>query len=361
MTKFRHFIFAFVLIVGSVGCVSQPQQVSVLPTLAILPSSTNTLPPTITPTSTTTPTQTPTGTSTPTATDTATPLPAATNTPRATATFTLSPTATFTPSPTPTETPTPAPGPEILNFQANVSQATPGDTFRLRWEVEAETARIDRVLSNGDVVDSIPLAPERLISSLEFTVPQTDESALLYRMVAIRGEEEVRANVSIRLTPACEFDWFFANPPQGINCPAETPTTATLSFQRFQGGFMFRLRVGTLDAICGIQANLTPDIYTCTEYQDYTETPPATPPPDLFVPGSDIEYAFYRTNGQGGPWYLGNVLGWGIEAISPNSNVSAQFGNNEKVYVQLPIGIYAFDDNLSATFATAEVVVQPTN
>lgn len=229
----------------------------------------------------------------------------------------------------------------------------------LRWQIDAETARIDRLNATGTVVETIPITPEQLIGSRQFTVPQTNEASLLYRLVAIRGGEEIRATVSIRLTPACEFDWFFANPPQGINCPLDAPTTGTLSFQRFQGGFMFRLRIGAVDAICGLQTARS--TYTCTDYRAYTETPPVTPPGGLFEPGSDVEYAFYRTNGQGGPWYLDTVLGWGIEDIQPASSVSVQYGNNEKLYVQLPIGIYAFDDDLSGTFAPQEPINQSAN
>lgn len=316
---------------------------TVIPTLVEFPTATETSTPTntatatVTPNSTATPTATNTNTSTPTNTPTSTFTALPTVTPTHTATWTPSPTltpsVTFTAIPTRTEV-----APVIRVFQSNKVQTTPGSPIFLRWDVDADTARIEVLDQAGTVLQTIPVD---LVGSLTTNVPSAGIQ-VIYRMVASRGGSEIRSTVTIELGVACTFPWTFQNMPVSEGCPQGPVFIGQLAYQQLQTGFMFRVISGSLNRVCGIQFDR--NIYSCYAYQAYTGTPSVTPPTGLFAPSADIAYSFYNDLAVGGFWY--SIAGWATGSVT-TAPINAQTGENGRLYIQTPLGIYAFDGQLT--------------
>ncbi len=319
-----------------------------LPTLAALPTATDTFTPspTFTPSNTPTPTATntptPTATFTPTITPTPTASPTVTNTPRPSPTPTN--TITLTPSATPTPTATATPLlPAIINFSSNVTTAAPGAQAILRWEADADTVILELLNPQGVVLSSTPVPP---LATQTVTLP-TVGTAAIYRLTATRGGSSTTLSVTITLQPVCAIPWFFsATPPAGIGCPVTAPISYNGSFQPFQNGAFFRVQIPSLDRVCGMQNDLQQ--YFCYPFTVVTitpsPTPPATPPSGLQVPAPDFALPFYTQLALGGPWY--NVIGWGT-APQTLTAITTQLGADNRLYIQLPIGVFAFDSILT--------------
>ncbi|XWX03895.1 hypothetical protein VZO05_15430 [Aggregatilineales bacterium SYSU G02658] len=334
----------WLLIVGMMLLAACAPQEPLLPTLAELPTATDTF----TPSPTFTPSNTPTATLTPTATPTATATPTVTLTPTASPTVTNTP----RPSPTPTNTLTPTPSatftpiatatpllPSILNFSSNVTTAAPGAQAVLRWEADADTVILELLTPQGAVLSSAPVPP---LATQTVTLPTTGTTAI-YRLTATRGGSSTALSVTITLQPVCAIPWFFsATPPANIGCPGAAPISYNGSFQPFQNGAFFRVQIPGLDRVCGLQNDLQQ--YFCYPFTTFTGTPPATPPAGLQAPAADFASPFYTQLALGGLWY--NVIGWGTgpETITA---ITTQLGADNRLYLQLPIGVFAFDLTLT--------------
>lgn len=310
----------------------------VIPTLRVLPSPTNTA------TSTTAPTATHTlfPTFTPSPTLTFTPTPTHTNTPAPT----LSPTNSVTPPPTGTYTATPSLTPlptrtleplDIILYQSNIQSGNYGDPVRLRWETNGDAARIERLDSNGDIVETIAVNP---IGSYQTNLP-TSGAVVIYRLVAVREGAEVRSSISFEFRAACTITWYFST-ADDIGCPSSGAGSGQLNYQQFEQGFMIRLRASGNDRVCGIQ-NAT-QIYTCFVFSAFTGTAPATPVPNRFEPGDSFADAYYNQLAIGGFWY--DQIGWATsQEISTTASV--QSSDRGIIYIQTPQGIIGFDQNLN--------------
>jgi hypothetical protein len=319
-----------------------------LPTLAALPTATDTFTPSPTFTPSNTPTATPTATATNTATPTATFTPTITPTPTASPTVTNTPrpsptptnTLTLTPSATPTPPATATPLlPTIINFSSNVTTAAPGAQAVLRWEASADTVILELLNPQGVVLSSTPVPA---LATQTVTLPTTGTAAI-YRLTATRGGSSTTLSVTITLQPVCAIPWFFSTtPPANIGCPAAAPISYNGSFQPFQSGAFFRVQIPSLDRVCGMQNDLQQ--YFCYPFTVFTGTPPATPPAGLFAPALDFASPFYTQLALGGLWY--NVIGWGT-APETITAITTQLGADNRLYLQLPIGVFAFDLTLT--------------
>ena len=350
---YRFYVAGVLLLLwGLTAC--SPADDEVLPTLAAFPTNTS-----VAMAATTTPI--PTVTAAPTDTPTVTPLPQASDTPAPTSppTNTPPPSATFTPvlTSTPTSTNTPAATPTttqpIINvFQANKQLAPPGDTnLRLRWQADADEGFLERIDANGNVATSFPVEPQ---GASQVDVPQTPGAVLTWRLVMRRGENQTSRTLSIRIEepqPDCAIEWFFSAAAT-TPCPRSAPETASIEYQPFQNGFMFRIQVSGMDRVCAVQQDR--NLYSCYAYTPYAGTPPASPPPELQAPGSSFQAVYYDQLAIGGLWY--NIIGWGTAATT-STNASAQYSTDGGAYVQLPNGIYRFDD----TFSRQQEPVQQAN
>jgi len=315
-----------------------PAEEEDLPTLAILPSVTATftvtpsLTPTITPSPTSTLTSTPTLTHTPTLTFTPTFTATSTNTPFPTATATSSQTPTPTATNTPSQTPTPL-APIISSFTASALTVEPGAQVTLNWQAEGDTARLERTDAQGIVLsaDDVPTS-----GSLVVTTP-LDVATVIYRLVAVRGEQETSLAVTVTLARNCPIAWFFPA-DNTVPCAASAATTVPLTTQPFQQGWMFRIQYNGLDKVCGIQNDR--QRYSCHLYIPYTGTPTVTAPGGTFSPLVELQDVFYNQLAIGGFWY--NIIGWGTSAGTVGTT-TVQTDVNGLVYITTPLGIYAFD------------------
>lgn len=332
----------WLVVVGVLLAACTPEEP--LPTLAALPTATDTF----TPTATFTPSNTPTATPTATATNTFTPTATVTNTPTVTPTITNTPrpsptptnTLTLTPSATPTPPVTPTAAlPSIITFNANVTTAAPGAQAILRWEADADTATLELLNPQGVVLSST-IVPT--LATQTVTLP-TVGNAAIYRLTATRGGNSTALSVTITLQPACPIAWFFTTtPPANIGCPAAQPISYNGSFQPFQSGAFFRVQIPGLDRVCGMQNDLQQ--YACYPFTVFSGTPPATPPAGLLPPGADFAHPFYTQLALGGLWY--NVIGWGT-APELITAITTQLGADNRLYIQLPIGVFSFDNALT--------------
>jgi hypothetical protein len=345
MVKLQTLIFILLLIILC-ACQAQVEQ-GALPTLVDFPTATETFTPsaTFTPTITATATNTPTSTATFTPTQTFTPsnTPTATVTkiPSATATSsqTFTPTATDTPPASPTPIPTRTPETPIIEiFQANDTTVSPNDAILLRWVVQADTVKLETIQNNVVIqTQDVPL-----IGTFSTNAPTTN-GQIIFRLTASRAGLEARSTTTIEVGPRCTLTWFFQNAPQNIGCPLSPSAPSLVSFQQFQEGFMFRAGINGSNRVCGVQ--VLDNVYSCYAYQPYLViVPPISPPSGFFPPMPEVAYSFYNDLATGGFWV--DEIGWGINAGASN-NSTTQVGENGRIYIQLPNGIYSFDSSLT--------------
>lgn len=343
--------FALLSLIALTACM--PEEAP-LPTLASLPTATASFTPSATPTATDTATFVPTPTATLTATATLTPTATltatATNTARPTATFT--PSLTFTPTVTATATATNTPPatntpsvPTVMTFQSNVTSGAPLSQVTFRWQVEADSARLERLNVAGQVQESIPVDN---IGALTLTLPNNGETQAIYRLVAVRGTEQASLSIPITMQDVCTVQWFFTNPKVGIGCPATLGQSYSGVFQQFQSGYFFRVTIGALDVVCGVQT--AQQLYTCANYVAYTGTPPQVPPTSFFAPAPEFAKPFYDGLAIGGLW--SSVIGWGTATASATT-FTAQLDTNNRIAIALPDG-NAYRFNPSAVGGAVE-------
>ncbi|MBZ0290035.1 MAG: hypothetical protein K8I30_20590, partial [Anaerolineae bacterium] len=236
-------VIVLLVVLAFIFSACQPQaaeQIAELPTLAVLPSltpsSTFTATPTATFTVTPTPTSTPTATLTPTTTNTPTSTVTVTASTTPTNTLTFTPTFTNTPVATNTPTLTPTPNtPQIITFTTSVGSGAPNTTALLRWTTVADSARIDQLNQQGAVMQTFPIAPT---GELSVVLPANAGRQVIFRLVALRGGQEVSQSLPITIT--CSVSWFFGDQfaPQAANCPTAVGAIATGAFQPFERGVM---------------------------------------------------------------------------------------------------------------------------
>lgn len=327
-----------------------------LPTLVALPTATATFTPsathtpTLTATATTTHTPTPTATHTNTATTTHTPTFTATLRPSATFTATITPTATHTPTATATATATITPTPlepVIIAFQSNVQDGASGTPVTLRWQVDADTARLERLNVNGQAQESQSVP---LVGAQTVTLPTTNETQVIYRIVGVRGTKEASLALPIVIKVTCPIQWFFTGAPVTLGCPSTLAQSYGGAYQPFERGFMFRLQIGLLDRVCGVQNDYK--VYTCYDYAVYVGTPSVLPPAGFVVPSAEFQSVFYDQLAIGGLW--STVIGWATTNATLSA-FTAQLDSNNAIVVSLPDGgIYRF--NATLTTGTLEKI-----
>lgn len=321
----------------------QPQQaeeVGALPTLAQLPTLTpsDTASPTSTPSATPSPTDTPSPTATDTPTVTPTFTPSITVTSSITPTFTLTPTPTATSTPTATDTPpaTATPNaPQILTFTASVDSTSANTPVLLRWTTAADTARIDQLNQQGAVTQTFPVVPN---GELTVTIPDNQGRVVVYRLVALRGGQEVTR--SLPITIRCPIDWFFGNEfaPAGSACPTGVGAIGPGAFQPFERGVMIFVNANGLNRIYGLQ-NDGSRYAALVNGWNGTDLPYDAAPSGLTQPQRMFRWAFVNTLAPVSTWQA--QIGWGTTAIDENQR-TIQFELGGAFYVDAPTGVYRF-------------------
>jgi hypothetical protein len=333
-------IVGLLLVIWGAAC--SPADDGTLPTVMILPSATAsdtptvTLTPTLEPTATFTLTPTTTFTPSPTLTRTPSPTPTNTNTPHPSAsptnTLTHTPTATHTPSLTPTPL-----EPVITSFNTSATIAAPGDEITLSWQGEGDSARVERLDSQGLVQISSPVP---VTGSGTFAIPPANGN-IIFRLVVVRGGIETSLAQTITVQRNCPIPYFF-NAPNTLPCAQSSQLSVPAWFQVFERGWMFRIQYNGLDRVCGVQNDRS--LYSCFAYVAYTGTPPASPPAGLVAPTVELQDVYYGKLAIGGLWYY--IIGWGT-GISSTAPLTVQPDIDGNLYIQTPLGIYQFDTALT--------------
>ncbi len=335
----------------------QPQEeAAALPTLAILPSLTPSDTPTNTPVATDTPTATATSTftNTPTATSTFTVTPSLSPTFTVTPTFTITPTATNTPTNTATNTPiatetptatfTPI-APQILSFTSSASNVVANSSVTLVWSTQSETARIDVMNAQTQVVQTFNVVPS---GSLPVTVPGNLGTLVVYRLTVFRGTQQ--ATQSVGITVQCATAWFFGNQyaPPNSGCPTGVQSSAAGAFQSFERGFMIYVNDSNRNTIYGAQ-NQDTRFITYPNSWDGTTTYSCfgTPPGGLSAPQNMFGWAYCNTNAPIGGW--SSAIGFGTTNID-TGNRTIQFEDSGAVYIDSPLGVFRFSSTSSGTW-----------
>jgi hypothetical protein len=332
--------FSLCVLLLLVAC--QPEDTTVLPTQAVLPSLTPSFTPTATPRATNTPTatntNTPTATNTPT--NTATFTPSVTVTASITPTFTQTPTFTNTPTSTATNTPiasnTPVP-PQILSFTTTATTVAPNASITLSWNTSSEAARIDVQNSQGAVVQSFNVVPT---GSLPVSVPGNLGRQVIYRLVAIRGGVEI--GFSLPITIQCAATWFFGNEfaPPNAGCPTGPQISGPGAFQSFERGFMLYINFNSQNIIYGAQNQDTRYAAVNNGWDGVTTyTCFGTPPGGLLAPANMFAWAFCNSNAASSTWNA--AIGFATQPID-TGNRTLQVEDTGAFYIDSPLGILRF-------------------
>lgn len=330
----RNKLFILVLIVTSfvAACRPQAQETLELPTEAQLP--------TITPTPEVTLTLTPTNTltNTPTLTPTLTPSNTPSNTPPPSATYTpsLTPTAslTFTPSQTATSTATATPEqPVIQTFDANPTTAGPGAIVTLRWVTQADSARLERLNVQGVPTEVFTVA---ISGTQQVTIPQGAQGQIIYRLVAIRGGNEVAR--SLPIVVSCPASWFFGNEfaPPDAGCAVATGAIGPGAYQNFERGLMIFIGANNLNRIYGLDRSNGRHINYANNWDGATIVA-GSPPSGLFDAQGMFNWAYNNTLAPIGTWNA--AIGWAVAPID-QSQRTIQMGQDGSTYIDSPLGVF---------------------
>lgn len=338
-------LFVFPLLLA---CQPEATEQRELPTLMVLPSLTPTDPATETPVPSATPTETATETPTSTATHTATFTPTTTNTPHPTATATSTvtplPTATHTPSQTPIPSATPTPDmPEIVRFTGSSQSAAPGGRVTLQWTTIADNVRIDQLNQQGVPIQTFPVAAN---GEITMTIPSSATTLVVYRLVALRGPNEVSESFAVTIT--CPVAWFFGNEfaPPGSGCPTAVGAVGPAQYQQFQGGHMLYINANSMNKIYGLVSN-------GNQYMAYTSaynaaTPYLPPPAGLYAPEEHLRWAFMNTNAPIGDWQ--SAIGWALSPLNGGQR-TIQFSDTGMFFIDTPQGnVFRFSGGDSGTW-----------
>jgi hypothetical protein len=243
----------------------------------------------------------------------------------------LTPTSTLTPSPTPSPTPD---KPQIIAFTASAASVTGNSTITLAWETIADSARIDQLNKQGGVVQPFSIA---LKGSLQVVVPGNQGSLVVYRLVAIRGGQEVTK--SLPITIQCPIAWFFGNEfaPPGAGCPTAVGAVGTGAFQPFEHGFMIYVNADNINSIYGLVTQDSRYISYKNAWDGSSQTG-SSPPSGRFAPQQMFNWAYFNTNAPIGSW--ANVLGWATGNIDTGSRTIQYEQGTGGFYIDSPVGVF---------------------
>lgn len=326
MSRLRIAALILFVALALMGC---QQQEVIIPTVAQLPTITQTFTPTSTPTATFTPTLTPTATftRTPTPTDT----PTFTMTP--TATLTPVDTSTFTPTFTPTLTLTPT-GPEIYAFTADNYEAPAGGATVLRWSGNGESAVLDRLNAAGNLEQSWSVGAT---GEMAVNIPLGLGRVVTFRLTMLKNGQPFSQDIAITVT--CGFNWFFGDEYAGGACPAQVGAIADGRYQAFDGGLMIYAGAGS-ENYPGNRVYVL--AYANNQWQSYeaggTASASGDPPDGRHFPdASALENIWQVGSFNGRP--VKDVLGYSPDSSSNRDARTIQVeAGGSAVYIDVPDG-----------------------
>jgi hypothetical protein len=216
---------------------------------------------------------------------------------------------------------------------------TGNSSITLTWQASADTARIDQLNTQGSVSTSYPVQPA---GQLPVTVPGNLGQLVIYRLVAIRGGQEVHQDLPI--TVQCAIAWFFGtNPYPNAGCPTALGAIGQGSFQQFERGFMIYVNANGLNTVYGLQTQDSRYIQYANGWNgsDTTYgTCPGSPPSGLVAPQQQFVWAYCNTNAPVGSW--NSAIGWAISNVD-NGNRTIQYEEGTGAfYIDSPVGVFRF-------------------
>ena len=175
----------------------------------------------------------------------------------------------------------PVPPPVIVQFEANVTEADPGQTITLTWHTTNTTeVTLFHLLPTGQFGEFWEVTA---VSAMTYTISISARNESRFLLMAGNSQGVfVQAGVTIHLT--CPHEWFFVPGPD--SCAAQAPLWSPAAEQSFEAGTMIWIEAFNLIYVLFAdeqqrQWQAYPD-----EWQegDPIDDPSLEPPPDRYQP-----------------------------------------------------------------------------
>jgi len=229
--------------------------------------------------------------------------------------------------------------PQIIRFEASITQGAPNTPLTLTWEGVGDLARIDQLSPNGAVQNTFSVPP---VGQLPVVVPQVADPQVIYRLTISRNGQDLSRSVPIIIEQGCATPWFFGDgiAPDGSVCPAGPAQTQTNKLQLFERGIMISLVVNGQNRVYGF-ATANGRYASAVNIWDGTSSytaPCGTAPGGLINPQDVFNWAYHNTNGTIGLWCdPTNGIGWAVAPPNLNAQLTIQFEENQQnLFVQIP-------------------------
>jgi uncharacterized protein YkwD len=175
----------------------------------------------------------------------------------------------------------PVPPPLILQFEANVTHADPGDTITLTWQTaDTLTTTLFHLLPTGQFGQVWEVEEA---GTLTHTISISARNESRFVLTAVNsGTTMVQADVTIKL--ACPHAWFFVPAPDV--CAQDAALLSTAAEQPFEQGIMFWVEESALIYVLFADEQQPQWQVFVDEWQegDPIDDPGLDPPPGLYQP-----------------------------------------------------------------------------
>jgi hypothetical protein len=204
----------------------------------------------------------------------------------------------------------------------------------LFWSTQnTDAVRLEQYNQQGALVQTYNLG---MGGQLPVVLQATQGRIAIFRLVAVRGAQQVTQDISVGIT--CALPWFFGDQlaPPDAGCPQALGALAAGAFQPFERGSMIYVTANSLNRIYGLQNAENRYIAYLNEWDGTTiDTTPA--PQGLFIPQQMFNWVYYNRLAPIGTW--NTQLGWAIADINTD-NRTIQYENlTGRFYIDGPGGL----------------------
>ena len=169
----------------------------------------------------------------------------------------------------------------IYHFQANVSQADPGDSITLSWSSNGTQATLYRLLPTLQLGQFWTVPPT---GSFTYDINLNEYNHTRFMLfVGDETDTHISADLTVNLT--CLFSWFFT--PAPTVCPTTAPIISPAAEQPFEHGYMIWVAAENLIYVLYDDTEFTDgwNAYTDSwEEGDPVQDDSLQPPPGLYQP-----------------------------------------------------------------------------
>lgn len=175
----------------------------------------------------------------------------------------------------------PVPPPIILQFEANVAEAAPGDTITLTWQTDQATeVTLFHLLPTGQFGQFWEV---ETVGTMTYTISISARNESRFILTAVNSEA-VMVQADLTITLICPHAWFFVPGPDV--CAAEEAVWSNGAEQQFEEGVMLWVEAsGLIYVLFGDEEQPQWQVYP-DEWQegDPIDDPGLEPPPGLHQP-----------------------------------------------------------------------------